>query len=99
MRNLETGDQLIGKTVSILTAIENPRRNSFSAYRKYDYKKEDIHLEDLVGCKHIVTRYPNEETSTGGVEILLDITASDWSANILGFPPKRDLDTIAEVIS
>ena len=99
MRNPETGDQLIGKTVSILTAIENPRRNSFSAYRKYDYKKEDIHLGDLVGCKHIMTRYSNEETSTGGVEILLDITASDWSANILGFPPKRDLDTIAEVIS
>ncbi len=98
MRNPETGDQLIGKTVSILTAIENPRRNSFNAYRKDDYKKEDIHPRDLVGCEHTLTRYRNEENSRGGVEILLNITASDWSANILGFPPKRDLDTIAEVI-
>tara|TARA_B100001121_G_scaffold266489_1_gene249160 strand:+ start:399 stop:2615 length:2217 start_codon:yes stop_codon:yes gene_type:complete len=98
MRNPETGDRLIGKTVSILTAIENPRRNSFSAYRKDDYKKEDIHPKDLVGCEHTLTRYRNEENSRGGVEILLNITASDWSANILGFPPKRDLDTIAEVI-
>tara|TARA_Y100000748_G_C15235738_1_gene387002 strand:- start:229 stop:537 length:309 start_codon:yes stop_codon:yes gene_type:complete len=98
MRNPKVGSAVVGKRIAIKTAILNPNRDSFTAYRKHDYKPGDITVSDLVNCKLSGVDYAKPEKSRGGVSITLQITGSDWRADISGFPVDRDLDTNAEVV-
>ena len=98
MRNLKVGSAVVGKRIAITTAILNPRRNSFTAFSKHDYKPDDIIVSGLVDCELLGVDYANPEKSKGGVSITLEITGSDWRTDISGFPVDRDLDTKVEVI-